>query len=255
MIESETNHTSSIPARPTWALSYSPRRGVTRRIRISVIVISILMVATFVASQFGPRALLRFRAVYWQQKISQHLFPEDRVIFSSYGREVISGALADDLQYSAVDSEFSRSYIELQTPDALTRFGQLFGRRFPAGIAFMHARESLNGTHYIVVAGRPSVDGWIWSYTWKRFGLTDEITLQPVVTTILGSPNQYSGWKARVIGGRGHAEKQFRVLAGRLDPADSSKFIIPYELDGKSGVIEGSVLDDGNVTYQIRSRP
>jgi hypothetical protein len=36
-----------------------------------------------------------------------------------------------------------------------------------------------------------------------------------------------------------------RIFAGQPDPADASRFTIPYRLDGRDGVIEGRLKDDG----------
>jgi hypothetical protein len=40
---------------------------------------------------------------------------------------------------------------------------------------------------------------------------------------------------------------RLRVLGGQPDPADASHWTIPYELDGKPGVIDGWLKDDAIV--------
>jgi len=43
-----------------------------------------------------------------------------------------------------------------------------------------------------------------------------------------------------------------RLYAGQLDPIDESHFTIRYELDGKSGVIDGWLMPDDSVKLQNR---
>jgi hypothetical protein len=40
---------------------------------------------------------------------------------------------------------------------------------------------------------------------------------------------------------------RLRLVAGQPDPADAAHFTIPYQLDGKDGVIDGWLRDEGVV--------
>lgn len=46
---------------------------------------------------------------------------------------------------------------------------------------------------------------------------------------------------------------QLRVFAGQPDPADASHFTIPYDLDGRPGILDGWLKPDGSVQLEPRA--
>lgn len=46
-----------------------------------------------------------------------------------------------------------------------------------------------------------------------------------------------------------------RVFAGRIDPVDPARFLIPYELNDETGEIEGILRTDGTVSLRVISGP
>jgi hypothetical protein len=52
--------------------------------------------------------------------------------------------------------------------------------------------------------------------------------------------------------GRGSSQP-YQVFEGRADNEDSTHFTIPYEMDGKHGIVDGWLVDDRSVKLQIRA--
>jgi hypothetical protein len=49
------------------------------------------------------------------------------------------------------------------------------------------------------------------------------------------------------------AMEQYQIFEGRADMDDSTHFTIPYEMDGKHGIVDGWLVDDRSVKLQIRA--
>ena len=47
-------------------------------------------------------------------------------------------------------------------------------------------------------------------------------------------------------------DQLYQVFEGRADDADSTRFAIPYEMDGKHGIVDGWLVEDRFVKLQIR---
>jgi hypothetical protein len=61
-------------------------------------------------------------------------------------------------------------------------------------------------------------------------------------------------WKPGLYISLSHNDR-FKVLAGQPDPADPSRFAIPYRLNGQAGAIAGTVAADDRVELTVSEGP
>jgi hypothetical protein len=50
-------------------------------------------------------------------------------------------------------------------------------------------------------------------------------------------------------------DQKLRIMVGRPDPKDPSRFEIPYECDDRPGIVEGRLENDDSITWNIVSGP
>jgi len=146
---------------------------------------------------------------------------------------------------------------------------------------FLHARKSADGTERVVLVeflaseslrnnnGRSNVSGRYITVNNQRAFIThnyqanSNATLdignsrtleiaQPnekctAITWIPGSDDRWETGQVNV-----NLSNVFRLFAGQADPKDASHFTITYELDGKPGIIDGWLLNDGTVALEPR---
>lgn len=131
------------------------------------------------------------------------------------------------------------------------------------GVAFMGERTSIAGERRLVCVGLameagPSRDSGRWGLNrWLQAWSFEVGSLaSPFSTPPMGQMHIDSGAKRPVTDfdpPTGDVRKPFhppfplRLYAGQRDPNDASRFTIPYALDGRQGVIEGALQDDGSV--------
>jgi hypothetical protein len=77
---------------------------------------------------------------------------------------------------------------------------------------------------------------------WRRF---DDLPVEPATYSTFAD----SRWAAAP------AVKTVHLFRGRPDDEDPSRFLIPYDLDGRPGVVAGRLHSDGTVTLIVAGGP
>jgi hypothetical protein len=91
-----------------------------------------------------------------------------------------------------------------------------------------------------------------YSSRWTDTDLSDTLKVEILVPGSWTVPPQFSvGYDVSIEGSIPspicYRAKEFRLYAGRADPADPSHFTIAYEIDGKPGTIDGYLKLNGDV--------
>ena len=177
-----------------------------------------------------------------------------------YARCAALAASPDTLIYDEDPIEYKKL---LRQPDYLEvggHHGPLAFRTLGPWEQFIeanHGRISTNGTLFVGELTTPSgqkrlvgvdITGWsrggpVILFTYARTFTPVTLTRLPTLTTSTPSLNL------------GRTEGILRLLAGQADASDASHFTVRYTLDGREGVIDGWLKDDGTILLEPRPVP
>jgi hypothetical protein len=176
---------------------------------------------------WGPPLWRNARAVYWQRQCMAYAARPGCVV---YDEDVAQGRMATEVRVPAWDALYP--FIKYAGPPRPQR-----------AVLFLHAlRHPTAGVRLVEVELAHHNDE------------VEELALRDFVPhpAALSEPPQarvYENW-LRLPGLRG--ARRLRFYAGRPDPADPSRFTIPYEIDGRAGALDGRLDDDGGIIVHVR---
>lgn len=241
-------------------LEYAPGAPVRRRkmIRRGVFLLA-LLVATVLGWRYGPGAFRQARVLYYQRQCLAYSAPADRVVYDED-----SATTAERLKtvgYGARWTGGTKQAAVYVAPEVKTIAGNLpgvanfYGVKNGSGATiFMHELRNAAGIRRLVLVERGPNRGFgpIFEYA---FGL-DVSVFEPATWTTGVKRVQSSfglDWDGPVTE---PSTKGLRFYAGQLDPVDAGHFTVQYDLEGKSGVIDGRLNDAGDdVKITVRSGP
>jgi hypothetical protein len=206
-----------------------------------------------------------------QAQCAAHAFPPDLVVYEERADAVVS-LLAAGSAYEAIagdsgPSDASRP-IQLERPPAhwITLAGTLASTSAleldpRAPLVFLHDRTTQNGQRRIVVAQFVSRQ----AYEPNRSGVIPrrQLIIQSFTVAAPGVPAVKSQGQTMYVSLRSDSTKPTKgfqpsaltLLAGQADPSDAAHFMIPYLIDGKAGVIDSWLRDDGIDLRPRHGRP
>ena len=218
--------------------------------------------ALWVAASRGPDFVQRLRLLWVQGRCARFDFPAGTVVFDSdpmsRGR-----LLADGNDYVGLDDwqVWPVTGVGRREPGCWASLKDILfaGRTFwppgpPAPKAMVHRLRTANGLErlvaIIVAPSAPLAPTASPVYSSPGIGLVAAI----VRPGTWDAPPRWDGNSAFLRAGFETA-KRLRFFAAQLDPKDESRFSIAYEMDGRTGTVDGKLEDDGNVTLKVRDGP
>ena len=141
------------------------------------------------------------------------------------------------------------------------------GSRYPAAMAFLHQRMTPSHRPMLVAveltslfrftSGTPlqvSKGRRLWASAWvlTSNGIETPTAFTTSLELVLPDSESSRLWDEHNNIRRGNG---FTLFAGSVDPKDDSKFVIPFEVDGKKGEIVGKLTDTGFVLTPSFGKP
>jgi len=240
-------------------LDYAPGAPIRRRKRVRRIVLLIVLLALiYPGYHFGPPAARKAKLLYLQRRCLTYSAAADQVV---YDQE--SATTAERLKtagYEVILPDFGTVApiaVPGIIPDQLKDFSDyLPSVMFRGALLFMHERVSKTGVRRLVVVQRavvPNEEHYIYV-----FGIRVEL-IEPATFTQppgrIDPPGLMTGMEhdGRLVR---PPTKGLRFYAGQVDANDEAHFLIRYELEGKSGTIDGRLNDKGDdVTLRVVDGP
>jgi hypothetical protein len=228
------------------------RRHWARRIARFLVVIAMISSAW----QWGPRAFVQIGYLRAQHRCMTYAPPVSEVVFESDpDAAALLAERCQEYHLASLYSAFGRGAPfshwrppASHRPKALDKLIPKFGFY---GTAFMHAMRTPAGNERLVIISM----GYGASVELNGYGLGMGAHVYTPASWRLGSAmlltSEEGGLSLRYM----PLENRLRIFAGQIDPSDSSHFTVPYELNGKPGVIEGRLRDDESVTMSVGSGP
>jgi hypothetical protein len=232
---------STLPQQPE--LAYAPATPWRRRRRtIRRAVLALLLLAAAGCFWWWHEPLIAHgRLLYWQHKCQTHTFAPDAVVASSNGPGVITAAPIPP---------YWTSYEAAANPAVILVSG--IGRgpsgpsiTFSQAVVFIHSLRSPAG-HERIVAVR-CVPMYLTSGSVIQ--AFQPVAVEPAAVWPLTSRPTLSEGK---FSGGYPVRGAVKVFGGQPDAADHSHFTIAYTVNGRRGVIDGWLRDDGTVDLRVR---
>jgi hypothetical protein len=226
----------------TLPLDYAPPKRVMTRRRIVLMVASCALAAMAVAAwRWHEPVISRIQYLKLQRACMNYSAPPDQLMFTADPAEA--------KRLAAIGGEYHGVYVPGHFDDVagyqplvLAKLrANILGP--PSNLIFMHARRGASGDKRLVLITIDSTNG---GTAFELFGCI----IKPV--GVFGSENLNWFASAEELF---HPKKSLRVFAGQVDPNDESKFTIPFEMDGTSGVVDGQLDIPGGIILKIRERP
>jgi len=242
----------------TAQLDYAPASPKRFRKRVGRAIFCIALVAVVVLGwQFGPRAFRQARLLYVQRQCLSYAGPSDRVVYDEN-----SDSTADRLKqagYSPLPARTGPVAVYIAPPlkgmtPVLTSSGIAGPKPGRGATVFMHEMRNAAGQRRLVLVERLPLSGMAPPFDYA-FSL-DVFMFEPgnwtKSPTFVGHLNGFD-WNGPTSY---PSTKGLRFYAGQIDPVDAGHFVIRYDLDGGSGVIDGWLNAAGDdVKIKIRSGP
>lgn len=209
--------------------------------------------------RFGPGIFRQGRVLYLQRECMTYSAPGDRVVYDE-NSETTAERLKTAGYAGLWTSGTKQAAIFIAPPvknmgGNLPAGGNLLGAKPGSGATvFLHELRNSAGIKRLVLIERSPARGFGPPFNYA-FGfdvyLFEEATWtrgpEPLIT-VYGME-----WDGMVVD---PPTRGLRFYAGQIDPSDAGHFTIRYDLEGKSGVIDGRLNDAGNdVKMAIRSGP
>lgn len=204
-------------------LQYAPAPNASRRkiVRWSA-VITIACFAVAVSVRFAAPALHRFELIRLQNRCLD---------YQPAGKIALSWDAASDKTTTIVPQPWGSFYAKLSPPGMVSSGTMFLGRLYtPEGLERLVAVD--------LSARRGSA-----SATARMFE-PGTLMRQPAEMHINIFANNM----------RFDAKSSLTIYQGDRDPADSSHFTAPYEMDGRKGVIDGWITGDNTVVLEDRNQ-
>ena len=225
-------------------INYAPSAARRRRRTVirAIVGISLLLAGVFACWKCGPAARTRVALLYWQRQALDYRAPADQVVY-------------DDDPSSAAQLLHSPAYLNLSTSgppraallaDPWKRFYTTWSPpgRIDQATLFLHERKNRRGeTRLVAIETAPLTSD---NLPFVRLNI---IVVQP--GTSFSAPQDTSdtvqGLDALQLDS---SATHLRWFAGQPDPEDASHFTIRYELDGRPGLVDGWLRDEGGVSLE-----
>ena len=242
-------------------LDYAPppaRRWNPRR----YLVAAALVAAVWMIVQFGPDAFNRTRLLWVQSRCASFEFPRDTVIFDSDPATSATLAADADNYVPLTDSQvWPLTGVGRREPGCWVSLKDILfaGRTFwPPGPAapkaMVHLLRNAAGNQrlvaVIIAPSPPPPPTANPVYSNQAIGVVAAI-VQPGTWDI---PPRWDGNSVFLRAGFESA-RRLRFYSAQLDPNDPSRFSIRYEMDGKTGTIDGKLEDDATLSLKLRDGP
>jgi hypothetical protein len=242
-------------------LDYAP--PAPRRLRLRRwLTIAFVLLALWAMAEWGPDTARRVRLVWVQSRCAGFEFSPRTVIFDT---DPTAGAalLTDPSNYVAINDAqvWPLAGVARREPDCWVSLKDILfaGRNFwPPGPAapkaLVHRLRSISGEERLVaIIVAPDLPlGATASpvYSTRGIGLVAAV-VRP------GGWNTSPRWdgNSKFLRAGFETAHRLRFFAGELNPADPSRFTVPYEMDGQSGIVDGKLENDGNVSLTVRDGP
>ena len=168
-----------------------------------------------------------------QSNYTEYAAPADRVVYCEdpvASREL----LASDPHYHTIGN--CACYVA----DLGERIPGIHLTRNGGPIVFLHGRKSSGGLVRLVVVS-----------------IMEDAEVLCIDEFVPISADQRDAYQTRQsdVVVRRWPRQRMTILAGQVDPRDSSHFTIGYRLDDQPGTLEGWLMDDGSVRMQVRDGP
>jgi hypothetical protein len=257
-----------MPVLPTTSapLDYAPAPPTRRKwLRRSISLFLFLGIGA-ASWRWGGAAWHQARLLYWQRQCLRYTAPADQIV---YDEDPINAAklLAGDSQYGAYalkrrsgPTPVTGSSVNAaaRVPDCWLRFGSITATtpkwgRGNGAVTFLHERVSRSGHRRLVcVRYFPEADTFVASlingYNYSADAITPAAFTKPPVRALLVYViDVLSGWPRH--------PPMVRMYAGQIDPNDSSRFTIRYQMWAQSDTLDGRLEDNDDVTLTPRKLP
>jgi hypothetical protein len=272
-----------VTSTPPPQLDYAPPPSLVTRIgRRRLIWFGVVMAFAIAINNWGYPLMRRVerwnaeRAYHRLQKTRMaYAAPADRVVYEEDPTEA-AALLKRDPAYKSIDVLDATQAIAVKGPpwQPPVMFTEALWTQFAGGVvpipppqrsvAFMGERTTPSGERRLVcvgigVAAQQSLDEiwsmnrWLQAWSFKTDTLDSAAQTAPMGQMIMdsGAP------RPKTINNRDPVSNDpvnpytppfpLRLYAGQKDPADGSRFTIPYALRGHRGVIVGTLNDDGSI--------
>ncbi|HYE21946.1 MAG TPA: hypothetical protein VEA69_26130 [Tepidisphaeraceae bacterium] len=236
-------------------LPYAPAVARWRRRRVRRAVLLVLLFALGIAgSVWGPDAAGRAYRLYLQRRCLAYEGSAARVVYDEDNSALRAWSLGGDRsapppKVAITATPMPAAWVDLRSRVLIgtpAQSGQYINGTAPRACVFLHERGTPDGErrllavellsdaragvpHLVTHAVRPS--GWS-----KLPAATDVETDGGYVCSLGEVPGR------KVSFGPG-GWRHLRAFEGRPDPADASRFVIPFELDGVRAYVHGRVVD------------
>jgi hypothetical protein len=248
-------------------LEYAPGAPLRRRKRIRRVVTLILLLALVVpAYRYGPPAFRRIVLLYEQHRCLAYAAPADEIVYDEASPTTPARATQPGYAMLTVRLRTASVSAAVRQPAELVAFAPNLppvvaaqtgigsgGRILPrsgalptGGVLFLHELRNKAGHRRLAVVQRTPSEVGPFPYP---FGL--EVALYEPAT--FRAPPRYAG-KSPPVTYIDNLDgiiplipiRPLRFYAGQVDPADASHFTIRYELDGRTGDVDGRLTDTGD---------
>jgi hypothetical protein len=211
------------------------RRKMVRRWLVAVLVVLSAVV-------WAPGFWNRVQVLWWQRQCLAYVAPADQVVYDDgpAALQLLSGA--GMTRSRTVGS--SRTMVAARTVKCWDGLKQFVPTGKSGALLYLHRGRNASGAERLIV-----VEFNYRHYYQLDFDCWDLSPANPV--TALGLRSNADTFPMPFDAG----DKPLRFYAGQPDPNDPTRFTIRYDLDGKTGTIEGCVNDSGSVSLVAKDGP
>jgi hypothetical protein len=240
------------------ALDYARDGRPTRRRRVIVVLLVLLALMLTMRVFVYPRVRPYYAQAWllWQQRrFMNWTWPEDKVAYTD--DEALRAKLEGNPAYRNQTLSFNQ-YSEAERvappdwprPLVLSEVGKLPTDQGVYQISglFRHRRVSADGSSWLVALGTSP-----FAHTpQERIVIITQATFKAATWTPGSLPraHSYVGFPIAL-----NSTDRLTLFAGQIDPADGSRIIVAYSLNGHPGTIEGFIQNNGYVRMRIREGP
>ncbi len=235
---------------PPPSLEYVPRQSARKGIKTKdVVIVTLFVIALALAWNWKhlQNAWLVMDSYYWQQRcMNENRLPTE-ISYTDDPAQI--ARLKNDSSYNLLTPQGPAQYRD----EALDQFLNVTAIR-PNKQAdefayfFVHDRTASNGDRRLIMA----------HLLVEQFGMQHGRNLHFMYEVIKpgGLTQTWDPAKNVFIYQfllQLNPDQRFTLFAGQIDPKDTSKFTIAYSLDDSPGIIDGQLLDGGEVTLTPRT--
>lgn len=225
----------SMPKHP---LAYSASRPSRTRLVRRIALVTVVAAVALAAVQYRAPLINRVRRAYWERQCLARVDPGGTVVWEEdpiSAKQLLAAGRHRAVYQSTTcpvvyDFQPWREYS--QTPPT-----------FPTDAVFCHRRQATGGVPRLVVVGHVLEPG----------GVILSTVIEP--GGLWGTPRDCVPELGAYRVLHRPSDSRLQLLAGRVDPTDPSRFVLPYRMDGEGGEIEGRLMPDDTVRFRVRTGP